>query len=112
VIHPATGTEIDVVALYGEAPASVIATLTSLATAAGMTIAMTAPDSVLAVAARSQVDLAALRTALASLAATARIAVGKSRASIQGSMVDGPALDAESWAPYPLGDGLWIAEDL
>jgi len=112
VIHPAAGTELDVIALYGEAAAPVIARLTALAAAAGMTIALTAPDSVLAVAPRGQVDLAALRTALAPLASTARVAVGKSRAAIQGTVVDGPALDVEAWAPYPLGDGLWIAEDL
>jgi len=112
VIHPAAGTELDVIALYGEATAPVIATLSGLATAAGMTIALTAPDSVLAVAPRGQVDLGALRTALAPLAATARVAVGRTRAAIQGTVVDGPALDVEAWAPYPLGDGLWIAEDL
>jgi len=112
VIHPAAGTEIDVIALYSEAAAPTIAKLTAIAGTAGMTIALTAPDSMLAVAPRGQVDVAALRTALAPFAATARIAVGKSRAAIQGTVVDGPALDVEAWAPYPLGDGLWIAEDL
>jgi serine/threonine-protein kinase len=112
VIHPATGTETEVIALYGEAIAPAIAKVTAIATAAGMTIALTAPDSVLAVAPRGTVDLAALRAALEPLAATARIAVGKTRAAIQGTVVDGPALDVEAWAPYPLGDGLWIAEDL
>ena len=112
VIHPATGTEIDVIALYSEADAPAIAKLAAIAGTAGMTIALTAPDSVLAVAPRGQVDLPALRAALAPFATTARIAVGKSRAAIQGTVVDGPALDVEAWAPYPLGDGLWIAEDL
>lgn len=112
VIHPAAGTEIDVIALYSEAAAPTIAKLTAIAGTAGMTIALTAPDSVLAVAPRGQVDVGALRAALAPFAATARIAVGKSRAALQGTVVDGPALDVEAWAPYPLGDGLWIAEDL
>ncbi|MBA3457424.1 MAG: serine/threonine protein kinase [Deltaproteobacteria bacterium] len=112
VIHPAAGTEIDVIALYSEAPTTVIAEVTAIAGTAGMTIALTAPDSVLAVAPRGQVDLGSLRAALEPLAATARIAVGKSRAALQGTVVDGPALDVEAWAPYPLGDGLWIAEDL
>ncbi len=112
VIHPATGTEIDVIALYSEAAAPVIAKLTAIAGTAGMTIALTAPDSVLAVAPRGQVDVPALRAALDPFATTARIAVGKSRAAIVGTVVDGPALDVEAWAPYPLGDGLWIAEDL
>jgi len=112
VIHPAAGTEADVVALYSEAAPAEIAKVTAAATTAGMTIALTAPDSVLAVAPRSQVDVAALRAALELLAPTAKIAVGKSRAAIQGSVVDGPALDVEAWAPYPLADGLWFAEDL
>ncbi len=112
VIHPAAGTEIDVIALYSEGAASAIAKLTALAGTAGMTIALTAPDSVLAVAPTGQVDVPALRAALEPFATTARVAVGKSRAAIQGTVVDGPALDVEAWAPYPLGDGLWIAEDL
>lgn len=112
VIHPAAGTEVDVIALYSEAAGPVIAKLTAIAGTTGMTIALTAPDSVLAVAPRGQVDVPALRAALEPLATAARIAVGKSRAAIQGTVVDGPALDVEAWAPYPLGDGLWIAEDL
>ncbi|MDB4961452.1 MAG: hypothetical protein JWP01_1451 [Myxococcales bacterium] len=112
VIHPAAGTEIDVVALYSEGPADQIVQLTTLASAAGMTIALTAPDSVLAVAPLGVVDLGALRTVLAPFVAAARIAVGRSRAAIQGSVVDGPALDVEAWAPYPLDPGLWIAEGL
>jgi serine/threonine protein kinase len=112
VIHPAAGTEIDVVALYSEAPAAEILRLTSIASAAGMTIALAAPDSVLAVAPLGSIKLAELRAALEPFATTARIAVGKSRAAIQGSVVDGPALDVEAWAPYPLDPGLWIVEGL
>ncbi len=112
VIRPAAGTETDVVALYSEAAPAEIAKVTAVATTAGLTIALTAPDSVLAVAPRSLVDIAALRVALELLAPAAKIAVGKSRAVIQGSVVDGPALDVEAWAPYPLADGLWFAADL
>ena len=112
VIHPATSAEVDVVALYGEAGAPVIVQLTELARGLGMTIALVAPDSVLAVMPLGQLDIGGLRGLLAPLAAASRIALGKSRASIQGALVDGPALDAEAWAPYPLADGLWIADEL
>jgi len=76
----------------------------------GMTIAMTAPDSLLAVG--TSVNVAALRTRFADLVATARIAIGQSRATICAGVVDGPALDVESWAPYPLESGLWITPAL
>lgn len=112
VIHPTTGAEQDVIALYAEAPPPVIAQITELARGLGMTIGLDAPDSVLAVMALGEIDVGGLRSLLAPLAASSKIAVGKSRALIQGGVVDGDALDAESWAPYPLPDGLWVADDL
>jgi len=75
-----------------------------------MTIAMTAPDSLIAVAAA--IDLAAIRAKLDELGRTAKVAVGASRASICAGVVDGPALDVEGWAPYPLAAGLWITPTL
>lgn len=112
VIHPATGAELEVVALYAEGTVDAIAKISELARSLGMTIALVAPDSVLAVIAAGMLDTGGTRGLLAPLATGAKIALGKSRASIQGAIVDGEALDAESWAPYPLPDGLWVAGDL
>ena len=109
VIHRAEGTEVDVLAVYAEGDAEAIATVTSVVTGAGMTVALAAPDSVLAVAPLGQVAVASLR---APLTAVARVAIGRSRATLQGTLVDGPALDVEAWAPYPLTDGIWIADGL
>ena len=75
-----------------------------------MTIAMTAPDSLIAVAAT--LSLTEIRTRLEELATTAKVAVGSSRATICAGVVDGPALDVEGWAPYPLTSGLWITPTL
>ena len=44
--------------------------------------------------------------------ADAKIAVGATLATITGSVVDGPALDVEGWAPYPLANGIWISPEL
>ena len=111
VIHPSASPELDVISLYAEASSEVLAEIAKLATASGMTIALAAPDSVLAVAPRDQVDSGDLRLQLAKLGGC-RIALGVSRASVQGSLVDGPALDAESWAPFPLAPGLWVSGEL
>jgi hypothetical protein len=74
-----------------------------------MTVAISAPDSVLAVAPRDAVDVGKLREALGSLSDT-RIAIGVSTATLNGDVVDGDALDVESWAAWPLPEGLWVAE--
>jgi serine/threonine protein kinase len=112
VIHRPAATEVEVVAFYAEGEPATIVALTDVATTAGMTIALTAPDSVLAVARPGQLDVAALCDTVRSVAPTARVALGKSTAELQGTLVDGPALDVESWAPYPLGEGIWIADGL
>lgn len=112
VIHPATGAEHDVIAVYAEGQPAVIVQVTELVRGLGMTIGLDAPDSVLAVMRTDEIDVGGLRGLLAPLAVTSKIAVGKSRALVQGGVVDGEALDAESWAPYPLPDGLWVADDL
>ena len=111
VIAPAPGGgEQGVVALYVEGGPAELALASGIATAAGMTIAMAAPDSLIAVA--PTVDVVALRTRLAEVAATAKLALGQSRATICAGVVDGGALDVESWAPYPLASGLWITPTL
>lgn len=102
--------EQDVVALYVEGGGSELALATTIATSAGMTIAMAAPDSLIAVAAK--VDVSAIRTRLEDVARTAKVALGSTRATICGGVVDGPALDVEAWAPYPLSSGLWITPSL
>ncbi len=112
VIHPTGGAEVSVVALYAEGTGLEIERIGELARGLGMAIALAAPDSLLAVIADGELDIGGIRGLLAPFAAGARIALGRSRATLRGALIDGPALDAESWAPYPLPDGLWVAPDL
>jgi hypothetical protein len=98
--------------LYVEGDAANVAAAGELARSLGLVVALTAPDSVLAVVARDRVDIAALRERVSEISAHARVAIGVSRATISGHLVDGPALDVESWAPYPLPTGLWVADGL
>lgn len=100
----------DVIALYVEGGPAELAFASGLATGAGMTIALTAPDSLIAVA--PTVDVGVLRTRLVEIAETAKLAIARTRATISAGGVDGPALDVEAWAPYPLAAGLWIAPDV
>lgn len=109
VVHPEAQASSDVIALYAEG--ADVAAIGAVATAAGFTLAVDAPDSVLAVAPRVAVDVAALRGELARFAQS-RIALGASTATIQGGVVDGDALDVEAWAPYPLPAGIWVADAL
>ena len=111
VIFPSEGAAVEVIALYVEGTEA-IEPATSLMTRARMTIALTAPDSVLAVAPRDQLDLAMLCRELAPLALGAKVALGMSRATLRGHVVDGEALDVESWAPYPLQIGLWVTDSI
>src|SRR5262249_51788559 len=114
VIRPSAATETDVVALYLEGGPGELALVTSLATSSGMVIALTAPDSVLAVANSDAVDAQQLIAKLQQFAVVegTRIALGSSQATIYGGVVDGPALDVESWAPFPLAQGLWVSTGL
>jgi hypothetical protein len=98
--------------LYVEGDPGDISRATEAARGLGLTIALTAPDSMLAVAPRGRVDVPALRTHIAAFSPQTRAAIGVSRATISGHLVDGPALDVEGWAPYPLSDGLWVADGL
>ena len=111
VIQPTVGDEVDVIALYVEAAPSTIEKIRALATSADMLIALTAPDSVLAVATRDRVDVSRLRNELANVG-DLHGALGTTRATIRGNIVDGPALDVESWAPYPLDAGLWVCSGI
>ena len=112
VIDPVGGTEHEVIALYVEAGAPAIEQATRIATSLGMTIALAAPDSVLAVTRRAGFDAEKLRSAVGALDPSAHIAIGLTRATIEGQIVDGEALDVEAWAPYPLVSGLWVSESL
>jgi hypothetical protein len=112
VIHGAAGDEIDVVVLYVEGDAGDVIAATELARTTGMTVALTAPDSMLAVVARDRADIAVLRSKVSEFSAQSRVAIGVSRATISGHLVDGPALDVEGWAPYPLSNNLWVADGL
>lgn len=107
VIHPAPPDETDVVSLYIEGTAAEVALGRDIAISAGMTVALAAPDSVLAVAV--DVDVALLRARLSDLRGP-RMALGRSRATIRGGIVDGPVLDVEGWANLPLRIGLWVNE--
>ena len=108
VVHPATGRdEVEVIALYVEAAVAVVDKTKELAARSGMTIALAAPDSVLAVARRDRVDTARLKSELETLG-DLHGAIGVTRATLNGDVVDGPALDVEGWAPYPLAPGLWV----
>jgi serine/threonine protein kinase len=101
-------TNIDVLVVYAEADRDTITQLREVLLGVPMTIATTERDSVICVAPKDRCDLAPLQRLLEPFAALARIAVGISSASIVNGEVDGDALDVESWAPFPLPDGLWI----
>lgn len=112
VIHGAVGEQLEVVALYVEGDATDVTSAASLACELDMTMALTAPDSMLAVVRRDRANIAALRNKFSVFSAQTRVAIGVSWAAISGHLVDGPALDVEGWAPYPLPEGLWVADGL
>ena len=112
VIHGAVGEAQEVAVVYVEGDPGDVVAATDAARALGLTVALTAPDSMLAVVPRDRVDTAALRARLSGFSADTRVAIGVSRATVSGDLVDGPALDVESWAPYPLSIGLWVSDGL
>jgi serine/threonine-protein kinase len=112
VIHGVAGEEIEVAVLYVEGDAADVMAMTDVARSLGFIVALTAPDSMLAVIPRDRIDLAVLRDKVQAITGEARVAIGVSRATINGQLVDGPALDVEGWASYPLPTGLWVADGL
>lgn len=111
IIRPQqAGNEQHVVALYVEGGPAELASAASIANTAGLVMALTAPDSLIAVAPVRAVNVPSLATRLGEIGA--KVALGTTTATITGSVVDGPALDVEGWAPYPLESGIWIAPDL
>jgi len=112
VIEPHPHREVEVLATYVEGSAATILEAPTICIEYGMVVAMSAPDCVLAVIpASARADLAGLRQRLGAIGNAPKIAIGVTRASL-GSVVDGPALDVEGWAPYPLSVGMWVAEGL
>ncbi|MEO8700646.1 MAG: serine/threonine-protein kinase [Kofleriaceae bacterium] len=112
VICPATSGELAVVAIYVEGRLADIVRATEILRTRGYVVALSAPDSVLAVTPLERGDVQNLRVELAAFSPETRVAVGISHASISGQIVDGPAMDVEGWAPYPLPPGLWVADDV
>jgi eukaryotic-like serine/threonine-protein kinase len=111
VIAPSQATEIDVVAAYLEGTPAQVARAIDLARQHGWIVAIEAPDSMIAVIPVAGYSASPLRGQLIALGAT-HLAIGRSSASVIGQIVDGPALDVEGWAPYPLPGGLWVADGL
>jgi len=113
LVTPPPRSDVDVLVLYAEGGRGQVARVRELAEQSGMTIAISAPDSVLAVIPLLQSNPSSLRTTINEtfdvISIEGTIALGRSRASIRDGEVDGPALDVESWAPYPLERGLWIS---
>jgi eukaryotic-like serine/threonine-protein kinase len=112
VIHGATGEEIEVVVLYVEGESADVTAAAELSRSLGLTVALTAPDSMLAVVPRDRANVAVLRNKVSGFSGHTRVAIGVSRATVSGHLIDGPALDVEGWAPYPLQSGLWVADGL
>jgi eukaryotic-like serine/threonine-protein kinase len=112
VIHASAGEEREVLALYVEGDTAVITEISDGTRSLGFTIGLIAPDSLVAVAPRDLIDVPRLRERFSKFSSLVRIAIGVSRATIRGELVDGDALDVESWAPWPLTYPLWVADGL
>jgi serine/threonine-protein kinase len=104
----AAGAEVPVIVLYVEGDPTDVLTATTGCATLGLVVALAAPDSVLAVTPRDRIDADQLARKM-TFSARTKTAIGYSHASIRGQVVDGPALDVEGWAPYPLPAGLWVA---
>jgi eukaryotic-like serine/threonine-protein kinase len=77
----------------------------------GFSIAVEAPDSMVAASAQPSAATAAELVKLVSgqcAQADVRMAVGLGNATFTDGHVDGELLDVERWAPYPLVDRVWI----
>lgn len=108
-VSPDAGAEVPVIVIYVEGDPGDVATATTRCPALGLVVALAAPDSVLAVTPRARGDVQRLTREM-TFSARTKTAIGYSAASIRGAIVDGPALDVEGWAPYPLPDGVWVAD--
>ena len=106
------GQDIEVIALYVEGKAEDVIAATEMVPSLGMIVALTAPDSMLAVVPRDRINVGILRDRVYDISRRTRVAIGVSRATIRGQVADGPALDVEGWAPFPLLIGLWVADGL
>src|SRR6201999_2180309 len=73
VIHGAVGEEVEVVVLYVEGDEADVLAAIDLARSRGLTIALTAPDSMLAVMRRTQADVGMLRTRLSGFSGQTRV---------------------------------------
>ncbi|MGE0550192.1 MAG: serine/threonine-protein kinase [Kofleriaceae bacterium] len=111
VIAPVQSTDIDVVAAYVEGTAEQVQRAVELVRQRGWLVAIEAPDSMVAVTPVAGYEDKPLGDDLIAMGCS-RVAIGRSRASLSGQLVDGPALDVEGWAPNPLPPGLWVADGL
>src|SRR5262245_61318252 len=73
VIHGATGDDIEVAVLYVEGDAADIVAATEFAQTTGLVVALTAPDSMLAVVPRNRVDVSAVRKKVSGFSAQTRV---------------------------------------
>jgi serine/threonine protein kinase len=112
VIRGAATEERDVLVFYVEGQTADIADASETARALGMIVGLIAPDCLLAVAPQGAIDISVLRSRVSKFSSSSHVAIGVSRATLRGDVVDGPALDVEEWADYPLKHPLWVADGL
>ena len=84
MIHGAVCEPREVAVLYVEGAAADVESAIAAARALGLTVALTAPDSMLAVVSRDRLDIIALRARISGFSADTRVAIGISRAMVSG----------------------------
>jgi serine/threonine protein kinase len=83
--------------------------------ALGFTLAIEAPDSLLAARPEPSQSVASEVVQMVGeqcAGAEVRIAIGIAKATFSDGSVDGDVIDVEGWAPYPLTDRVWIDPSL
>jgi eukaryotic-like serine/threonine-protein kinase len=83
--------------------------------ALGFTIAIDAPDSLVAARPEASAPVAGEVVKMVGekcAGAEVRIAIGTAKATFFDGGVDGDVIDVESWAPYPLVDAVWLDPSL
>ena len=83
--------------------------------ALGFTIAIDAPDSLVAARPEASAPVAGEVVKMVGekcAGAEVRIAIGIAKATFFDGGVDGDVIDVESWAPYPLVDAVWLDPSL